>query len=141
MEEVLETYAEAYDPQQPCCAWTSNRSSLIKETRERSPTKEHGERVDYEYERNGRRSCALGQKPDLFCAAGMGAIDHVRSYFDATGVLTAKASRTAVAASGRWHAGCPVRRKRPRNSSPMPCTWHAAMRRRSVRFLLTKQPA
>jgi ankyrin repeat protein len=36
----------------------------------------------------------LGARPDLFCAAGIGALDHVREFFDETGVLRPGASRT-----------------------------------------------
>src|SRR5947207_14097949 len=54
MEEVLETYAEAYDPQHPVLCMDEQPIQLLKETR--MPivaTKEHDERDDYEYERNG----------------------------------------------------------------------------------------
>jgi ankyrin repeat protein len=36
----------------------------------------------------------LGAKPDLFCAAGIGALDHVREFFDEGGALRPGASRT-----------------------------------------------
>ena len=49
MENVLETYAETYDPQQPV--------QLLKETKVPiAATKKHARRVDYEYERNGTAS-------------------------------------------------------------------------------------
>jgi ankyrin repeat protein len=36
----------------------------------------------------------LGNKPDLFCAAGMGAIEDVRAFFDESGALLPGAART-----------------------------------------------
>lgn len=36
----------------------------------------------------------LGVKPDLFCAAGMGSIEHVREYFDEAGNLLPDAAKT-----------------------------------------------
>jgi ankyrin repeat protein len=36
----------------------------------------------------------LGAEPDLFCAAGIGSLEHVQACFDATGVLVRNASRT-----------------------------------------------
>ena len=49
MEEVLETYAHAYDPQQPVLCMDEQPVQLIGETRVPIPaTKVHPERVDYE---------------------------------------------------------------------------------------------
>src|SRR5207244_2022874 len=57
MEEVLETYAEAYDPQHPVLCMDEQPVQLLKETRVPiEATREHGKRVDYEYERNGTAS-------------------------------------------------------------------------------------
>jgi hypothetical protein len=57
IEEVLETYAQAYDPQQPVLCMDEQPVQLLKETRVPIPaTKQHGKRVDYEYERNGTAS-------------------------------------------------------------------------------------
>ena len=64
MEEVLETYAQAYDPQQPVLCMDEQPVQLLKETRVPiPPTKEHGERVDYEYERNGTASIFMFAEP------------------------------------------------------------------------------
>jgi DDE superfamily endonuclease/Homeodomain-like domain len=64
MEEVLETYAQAYDPQQPVLCMDEQPVQLLKETRvPLPPTKQHGERVDYEYERNGTASIFLFAEP------------------------------------------------------------------------------
>lgn len=64
MEEVLETYEKAYDPQQPVLCMDEQPVQLVKETREpMAATKEHGERVDYEYERNGTASIFMFAEP------------------------------------------------------------------------------
>jgi hypothetical protein len=64
MEEVLDLYAEPYDPKRPkvTCDETSNQ--LIKETRTPlPPTPGQGARYDYEYERNGPRHLFLFCEP------------------------------------------------------------------------------
>ena len=64
MEEVLETYAQAYDPQQPVLCMDEQPVQLLKETRVPiPPTKQHGKRVDYEYERNGTASIFMFTEP------------------------------------------------------------------------------
>jgi hypothetical protein len=64
MEEVLETYAQAYDPQRPVLCMDEQPVQLLKETRQPiAATKEHGERVDYEYERNGTASIFMFAEP------------------------------------------------------------------------------
>jgi DDE superfamily endonuclease len=64
MEEVLETYEKAYDPQQPVLCMDEQPVQLLKETRVPiEPTKEHGKRVDYEYERNGTASIFMFAEP------------------------------------------------------------------------------
>jgi DDE superfamily endonuclease len=64
MEEVLETYEKAYDPQQPVLCMDEQPVQLLKETRVPiEATKEHGQRVDYEYERNGTASIFLFAEP------------------------------------------------------------------------------
>src|SRR5215475_13423603 len=64
MEEVLETYAKAYDPEQPVLCMDEQPVQLLKETRVPIPaTKEHGKRVDYEYERNGTASIFMFAEP------------------------------------------------------------------------------
>jgi hypothetical protein len=64
MEEVLETYEQAYDPQRPVLCMDEQPYQLFQETRVPiEPTKEHGKRVDYEYERNGTASIFLFAEP------------------------------------------------------------------------------
>src|SRR5712692_10827278 len=64
MEDVLETYEKAYDPQQPVLCMDEQPVQLLKETQVPLPaTKQHGERVDYEYERNGTASIFLFAEP------------------------------------------------------------------------------
>jgi len=64
MEEVLETYAMAYDPQQPVLCMDEQPVQLLKETRlSIAATKAHGKRVDYEYERNGTASIFMFAEP------------------------------------------------------------------------------
>src|SRR5262249_61926910 len=64
MEEVLETYAAAYDPPNPVLCMDEQPVQLLKETRVPiAATKRHGRRVDYEYERNGTASGFLFPRP------------------------------------------------------------------------------
>jgi hypothetical protein len=64
MEEVLETYAQAYDAQRPVLCMDEQPMQLLKETRVPiPPTKGQAERVDYEYERNGTASIFLFAEP------------------------------------------------------------------------------
>ena len=57
MEDVLETYAKAYDPARPVVCMDEQPIQLLKETCVPiEATKEHGKRIDYEYERNGTAS-------------------------------------------------------------------------------------
>jgi hypothetical protein len=64
MEEVLETYEKAYDPAHPVLCMDEQPVQLLKETRVPiKATKEHGERVDYEYERNGTASIFMFAEP------------------------------------------------------------------------------
>jgi hypothetical protein len=64
MEEVLETYAEAYDPRHPVLCMDEQPIQLLKETQVPiGATKEHGKRVDYEYERNGTASIFMFAEP------------------------------------------------------------------------------
>ena len=91
-------------------------------------------------------SCAktmvrLGVRPDLFCAAGIGELEHVRSYFDESGALLPGASRTG---SSRMLADgtrlpCPPTSPREQVSDAL----YIASRNAQVevvRFLLTKGP-
>ena len=64
MEEVLETYAEAYDATHPVLCMDEQPVQLLKETRVPiAATTKHGPRVDYEYERNGTASIFLFAEP------------------------------------------------------------------------------
>jgi len=64
MEDVLETYAIAYDPQRPVLCMDEQPVQLLKETRVSIPaTQDHGKRVDYEYERNGTASIFMFAEP------------------------------------------------------------------------------
>ena len=64
MEEVLETYEKAYDPDCPVVCMDEQPVQLIGETRVPVPaTKEHPERVDYEYERKGTASIFMFAEP------------------------------------------------------------------------------
>lgn len=64
MEEVLETYAQAYDPEHPVVCMDEQPVQLFNETRAPiAATKAHPERVDYEYERNGTASIFMFAEP------------------------------------------------------------------------------
>lgn len=64
MAEVLETYATAYAPKQPVLCRDEQPVQLLKETRVPiTATPEHGQRVDYEYERKGTASLFMFAEP------------------------------------------------------------------------------
>jgi hypothetical protein len=64
MEEVLETYEKAYDPDCPVVCMDEQPVQLIGETRVPiAATKKHPERVDYEYERLGTASIFMFAEP------------------------------------------------------------------------------
>jgi hypothetical protein len=64
MEDVLETYAKPYDPACPVLCMDEQPVQLLKETRVPIPaTKDHGKRVDYEYERAGTANIFLFAEP------------------------------------------------------------------------------
>lgn len=64
MEEVLETYEKAYDSAHPVLCMDEQPVQLLKETRVPiKASKKHGERVDYEYERNGTASIFMFAEP------------------------------------------------------------------------------
>jgi DDE superfamily endonuclease len=64
MEQVLETYEKAYDPTHPVVCMDEQPVQLIGETRVPiAATKEHPERVDYEYERKGTASIFMFAEP------------------------------------------------------------------------------
>src|ERR1700722_11412523 len=63
-EEVLETYAQAYDPNHSVLCMDEQPVQLLKETRVPiAATKKHGKRPDYEYERNGTASIFIFAEP------------------------------------------------------------------------------
>lgn len=64
MEEILDFYAESYDPKRPKVNFDETSKQLIKETRPSlSGTPGHVARYDYEYERNGTRNLFLFCEP------------------------------------------------------------------------------
>jgi hypothetical protein len=64
MEEVLQTYEKAYDPNCPVVCMDEQPVQLIGETRVPIPaTKERPQRVDYEYERKGTASIFMFAEP------------------------------------------------------------------------------
>ena len=64
MEDVLETYTQAYDPKCPVICMDEQPVQLIKETRKPiAATKKRTKRVDYEYERNGTASIFMFAEP------------------------------------------------------------------------------
>ena len=64
MEQVLETYEKAYDPADPVLCMDEQPAQLTGETRVPiAATKEHPERVDYEYERKGTAGIFLFAEP------------------------------------------------------------------------------
>ena len=64
MEDVLETYAQAYDAEHPVVCMDEQPVQLVNETRVPiAATKTHPERVDYEYERNGTASIFMFAEP------------------------------------------------------------------------------
>jgi len=64
LEDVLETYAEAYDPQHPVWCMDAQPVPLLKETRVpiAAPT-QHGKRVDDADARHGTASLCMGAEP------------------------------------------------------------------------------
>jgi hypothetical protein len=64
MEDVLEVYAEPYDPRRPKVNFDETNKQLIKETRLPLPAQPgQPQRFDYEYERNGTRNLFLCVEP------------------------------------------------------------------------------
>ena len=64
MEEVLETYERPYDAQRPVVCMDEQPVQLVKGTRAPvAATREHSERVDYEYERAGTAAVFLFCEP------------------------------------------------------------------------------
>ncbi len=66
MEDVLETYAQPYDAAFPVVCMDEQPVQLTKETREPiAATREHPQRVDYEYERAGTACIFMLAEPLL----------------------------------------------------------------------------
>ena len=64
MEQVLDTYAQPYDPARPVVCMDEQPVQLVKETRPPiAATRERPRRVDYEYERAGTASVFLFSEP------------------------------------------------------------------------------
>jgi hypothetical protein len=64
MEDVLDLYAEPYDPARPVLCMDEQPVQLLRETRTPIPaTKAHGRRVDYEYERAGTANIFMFAEP------------------------------------------------------------------------------
>lgn len=64
MEEVLDVYHRPYNPCRPVLCMDEQPVQLIRETREPiAATRNHPQRVDYEYERNGTASIFLFAEP------------------------------------------------------------------------------
>jgi hypothetical protein len=64
MEEVLETYARPYNPENPVICMDEQPVQLVSETRKEQPaTMNHPKRVDYEYERKGTASIFMFTEP------------------------------------------------------------------------------
>ena len=64
MEDVLETSEKAYDPRQPVLCMDEQPVQLLQETQVPiAATTQHGQRVDYEYERNGTASIFMCAEP------------------------------------------------------------------------------
>jgi hypothetical protein len=64
MEQVLRTYEKPYNPKHPVLCMDEQPVQLLKETRVPiAATKNHAERVDYEYERNGTASIFMFAEP------------------------------------------------------------------------------
>lgn len=64
MEEVLDTYAQPYNPSYPVICMDEQPVQLQREVRTPIPaTAKHGKRVDYEYERAGTASIFMFTEP------------------------------------------------------------------------------
>ena len=64
MEDVLDLYAEPYDPQRPVVCFDETSTPLLAETRSPLPPEPgHPLRQDYEYRREGTRNLFLACKP------------------------------------------------------------------------------
>ena len=53
MEDVLDLYAEPYDPKRPVVCFDETSKQLVSEKRAPIPARRDGRAFDYEYQRNG----------------------------------------------------------------------------------------
>ena len=66
MEDVLDLYAEPYDPERPKVNFDEASKQLIEEKRKELPAKAgRAHRFDYEYKRNGTRNLFMICKPQV----------------------------------------------------------------------------
>jgi len=64
MEDILDLYAESYDPKRPQVCFDETSTQLVSETRRPLPPKPgQVERYDYEYERHGTRNIFMFLEP------------------------------------------------------------------------------
>ena len=64
MEDVLDLYAEPYDPQRPVVCFDESSTQLLADVREPLPAKPgKPKRVDYEYRREGTRNLFMTCEP------------------------------------------------------------------------------
>ena len=64
MEDVLDLYAEPYDPKRPVACFDETSKQLVSEKRSPIPAKAgRRERFDYEYQRNGTRNLFMTCEP------------------------------------------------------------------------------
>ena len=64
MEDVLDLYAEPYDPQRPVVCFDETSTQLLAETRAPMPSRPgRPQRQDYEYQREGTRNLFLACEP------------------------------------------------------------------------------
>src|SRR5262249_16048127 len=64
MEDVLDLYAEPYNPKRPKVNFDESNKQLIQEKRQPLPSApRHSERYDYEYQRNGTRNMFMCCEP------------------------------------------------------------------------------
>ena len=64
MEDVLDLYAEPYDPKRPVVCFDETSKQLVAEKRAPIPAKAgRRERFDYEYQRNGTRNLFMICEP------------------------------------------------------------------------------
>ena len=67
MEDVLDLYAEPYDPQRPVVCFDETSTQLLADIREPLPAKPgRPRREDYEYERAGTRNLFLTMDIQMF---------------------------------------------------------------------------